>query len=232
MLKSPNGGWYYSERTVSEIDEIHKGVFPYGTDKLLNILPKMGTRKYFGLHVWQYLGILILITLGFLIHLLFTFFIRKLLVRILHKYGKIDLAKGILIPAAKPFSLMLVAIVVGDLIKTLQLPTYMAVNLILLSKALVPFFATIFFYKLVDVLGLYFEKLAERSANTLDDQLVPLIRKILRVFVVIFGIIAILNSVRVDIWPLINRPVNRWFSLCLGCSRYPEELFWIIDDLY
>lgn len=198
-------GWLFSERTISEIDRIHKNVYPFGTDKLLNILPKMGTRKYFGLHTWQYMGILILITLGFLIHLFFTFFIRKLLVRILHKYGNIDLAKGILIPAAKPFSLMLVAIVVGNyLIKTLQLPPYIAVNLILISHALVPFFATLFFYRLVDLLGIYFEKMAERSANTLDDQLVPLIRKILRVFVVIFGFLAILNSVRVDIWPLLT----------------------------
>lgn len=197
-------GWRYSTRTVSEIDRLHKEVYPFGTDKLLNILPKMGTRKFFGLHLWQYLGILILIALGFIIHLIFTFFTRKLLVRILHKYGKIDLAGGILIPAAKPFSLMLVSYVMVDLVKTLQLPPYLGVNIILLANALVPLFATIFFYKLVDIVGIYFAKMAERSQNTLDDQLVPLIRKILRVFVVIVGVIAILNSFKFDIWPLLT----------------------------
>lgn len=196
--------WVFSDRTVSEIDKIHKSVYPFGTDKLLNLLPKLGNNKYLGLHLWQYLGILIIITLGFVIHFLLTLVIRVVLVKVMHKYGKIDLAKGVLIPAAKPFSLMLVAAMLKILIPTLQLPPYIAVNLILIARALVPFFATIFFYKLVDILGIYFVKLAERSENTLDDQLVPLIRKILRFFVVVVGFIAVLNSFQLDIWPLLT----------------------------
>ena len=40
--------WYYSNKTVREIDRIHKEVYPFGTDKLLNLLPKLGSKKYFG----------------------------------------------------------------------------------------------------------------------------------------------------------------------------------------
>ncbi|MBO3700459.1 mechanosensitive ion channel family protein [Roseivirga sp. E12] len=196
--------WLYSERTVVEIDEIHKQVYPFGTDKLLNLLPKLGNKTYLGLHLWQYLGILILISLGFILHFVLIFLIKAFLVRIMHRYGKIDLARDVLIPAAKPFSLMIVAEFSKILVPTLQLPPFIAANLILVARALVPFFATIFFYKLVDILGLYFERMADKSANTLDDQLVPLIRKILRVFVVIVGIIAILSSIKFDIWPLLT----------------------------
>ncbi len=203
-VEKTDHGWLYSSRTVSEIDRIHKQVYPYGTDKLLNLLPKLGNRKYIGLHVWQYLGILILILFSFLIHLFFTFFIRNLLVRVMHKYGKVDLAKGVLIPAAKPFSLMIVARVGSVLIPTLQLPPFIATNLILLAHALVPLFATIFFYKLVDIIGVYFVRMAEKSKNTLDDQLVPLIRKVLKVFVVIVGFVAILRGFKFDIWPLLT----------------------------
>lgn len=197
-------GWLFSERTVSEIDKIHKEVYPYGTDRLLNLLPKLGNNKYLGLYLWQYLGVLILITLGFILHVVLTFFIKTLLVRLMHRYGKIDLARDVLIPAAKPFSLMLVAEMAKILIPTIQLPVYITSTLILIVRALVPLFATIFFYRLVDVLGIYFERMAERSANTLDDQLAPLVRKILRVFVILVGIIVILNSIRVDIWPLLT----------------------------
>jgi len=196
--------WLFSERTVTEIDDIHKQVYPFGTDKLLNLLPKLGNKKYLGLHLWQYLGILILISLGFVLHFILIFVIKTLLVRVMHRYGKIDLARDVLIPAAKPFSLMIVAEVSKILVPTLQLPPFIAVNLILVARALVPFFATIFFYKLVDILGLYFERMADKSANTLDDQLVPLIRKILRVFVVIIGVIAILSSFKFDILPLLT----------------------------
>lgn len=199
-----NDGWRFSERTVSEIDLIHKQVYPYGTDKLLNVLPKLGNRKFFGLHIWQYLGILILLIFSFLIHRFFTFFIRRLLLKMMHKYGKVDLAKGMLIPAAKPFSLMLVTFVAQKFIPTLQLPPLIATNLILLTYALIPLFATIFFYKLVDIIGLYFVRMAEKSKNTLDDQLVPLIRKVLKVFVIIVGFVAILRGFRFDIWPLLT----------------------------
>ena len=197
-------GWLFSERSVSEIDRLHKQVYPFGTDRLLNLLPKLGNKKYIGLHLWQYLGILVIITLGFVLHLLLTLLIKIVLVRLMHKYGKVDLARDVLIPAAKPFSLMLVAEMSKILIPTIQLPPYIAINLILIARALVPLFATIFFYKLVDIVGIYFTKMAERSANTLDDQLVPLIRKILRFFVVVVGFIAILNSFKFDIWPLLT----------------------------
>lgn len=196
--------WLFSERTVSEIDRMHKQVYPYGTDRLLNLLPKLGNNRYLGLYLWQYLGVLILITLGFLLNLVLKYFIKTILVRLMHRYGKIELARDVLIPAARPFSLMLVAEMAKILIPTLQLPIYITSGLILVARALVPLFATIFFYKLVDVMGMYFEKIAERTANTLDDQLAPLIRKILRVFVVIVGAIVILNSIRVDVWPLLT----------------------------
>ncbi len=169
--------WLFSERTVSEIDHIHKQVYPYGTDKLLNLLPKLGNNRYLGLYLWQYLGILILVTLGFLVNLVLKYFIRTILVNFMHRYGKVSLARDVLIPAAKPFSLMIVAEISKILIPTLQLPVYITSALILIASALVPLFATIFFYKLVDVLGMYFEKVAGRTTNTLDDQLAPLVRK-------------------------------------------------------
>ncbi|HEY9116338.1 MAG TPA: mechanosensitive ion channel domain-containing protein [Roseivirga sp.] len=196
--------WLFSEYSVDQIDRIHKQVFPYGTDKLLNILPKLGTTKYLGLHLWQYLGVLILVTLGFLIHLMFTVALRKILFAILHKYGKIDLANQFLNPVVRPFSLVIIAELASLFIPVLQFPAFIATNLILLSHALVPFFATFFFYRLVDILGHYLRKMAERSENTLDDQLVPLVTKVLHVFVIIVGFVAILRGFKFDIWPILT----------------------------
>ena len=196
--------WLVSEYSVSQIDRIHKNVFPYGTDKLLNILPNLGTTKYLGIHLWQYLGILILITTGFVIHLMFIVILRKVLFNILLKYGKLDLANQFLSPVVKPFSLMIIAIFSDILVPVLQLPAFIGTNLILLSQALVPFFAAIFFYRLVDIVGHFMMRMAERSENTLDDQLVPLVRKVLKVFVIIVGAVAVLRGFKFDIWPILT----------------------------
>ncbi len=199
-----NGQWLYSARTVAEIDKIHKEVYPFGTDKLLNLLPKLGSKKYLGLHIWQLLGGLILVVLSFTFHKILTFIFRNLLVRVLHRYGKVDLAKTYILPAAKPFSLFVVFLFVRLFIPVLQLPPAVGSYLILATNAAIPLLATVFFYKLVDVIGAYLEKVAAKTANTLDDQLVPLLRKALKTFVILIGILAVLRGLGTDIWPLIT----------------------------
>lgn len=196
--------WLYSKSTVDQIDQIHRSVYPYGTDQLLNLLPRLGSSKYLGLHLWQLLGILILVVAAFSIHRIFTFIIQKVILRLIVKYGHVALANKVVLPVARPFSLMFIAIMSSLFIPVLQLPTEMGTFLILLAKALVPFFATIFVYKLVDVIGFYFEQVAERTENTLDDQLVPLIKKVLKVFVIIVGFVAVLKSFHFDIIPLLT----------------------------
>ncbi len=203
-VQKVGNNWRFSERTVLEIDKIHKEVYPFGTHKLLNLLPQLGSNKYFGLHLWQYIGILFLLIIGFFIYFIINFFLKNLLVRLMRKFGKVGVARNVIIPAAKPMSLLLVSWVAAQLIKTLQLPPAIGTNLILLAFALVPLFGTIFFYKLVDIASIYFTQLAEKSENTLDDQLVPLLRKVLKVFVLIVGFVAILNAFKFDIWPLLT----------------------------
>ncbi|KYG83082.1 mechanosensitive ion channel protein [Roseivirga seohaensis] len=197
-------GWFYSGKTVQSIDLIHKSVYPFGTDRLLNLLPKLGSKKYIGLHMWQLIGGLIIITVAYVLHLLLTVLLRVVIFRLLHKYGKVDLANNLILPVAKPFSLVIVFAFVSILIPTLQLPIAISKYLILGVGALLPLFATMFFYKMVDVLGAYMKKVAERTQNTLDDQLVPLVRKILKTFVILVGIMAILDGLKFDIWPLIT----------------------------
>src|SRR5690606_4125474 len=90
-------------------------------------------------------------------------------------------------PVARPFSLMVVAIIITMLLPALQLPVTISRYLILVLKASIPVFGTIVFYKLVDLLAAHFEKLAAKTESTLDDQLVPLLKRALKVFVVITG---------------------------------------------
>jgi MscS family membrane protein len=203
-VQKEGGQWLYSGRTVQQIDQLHKSVYPFGTDRLLNLLPKIGSRKFVGLHLWQLVGALIIITIAFSLHLVLTLILKNVIFRLLHHYGKVDLANNLILPAAKPFSLLLVFAFVSLLIPTLQLPISLSKYLILALNALLPLFATVFVYKMVDILGAYLKRAAEKSENTLDDQLVPLVRKILKTFVILVGFIAILKGLRFDIWPLIT----------------------------
>ena len=70
--------WYFSRSTVRIIPAWHEEVYPFGMDKLLEILPSFGTTKIMGLHLWQLFGILIIIIAAFVLHKLFTLIIEML----------------------------------------------------------------------------------------------------------------------------------------------------------
>jgi len=203
-LQKENDLWYYSKETEENIKEIHSEIYPFGVDKLLELLPKIGTTKYFGLQLWQLVGILILIFISLIIHKIFTLIIEKIIISLLIKRGHTNIAKSFVAPVAKPLSILIIFPILLLLIPVLQLPIKISTYTLIILKALWPVFATVVFYRLVDVLGLYMIKLADKTESTLDDQLVPLIRKALKIFVIIIGVLAILANLEVDIVPLLT----------------------------
>lgn len=194
LVRKENGQWIYSERTAERVEELFVQVFPFGTHKLLDWLPRLGQKKIMGLHLWQYMAILILILLAFVLHKLFTYIFRQGFNRLLQSLGYEEVAKRFVLPVARPFSLLFVFVFLLMFAPVVQLPAAMNYWVMLFVKAALPFFATVVFYKLIDLVGVYMERFADRTESTLDDQLVPLIRKALRTFVVVIGALFILDN--------------------------------------
>ncbi len=203
-LEKKGNKWYYSEKAAERIPGLYKQVYPFGADKLLTLLPKLGTKKVFGLHIWQHIGLLLLILICVVIHQFFTLIIQRIILGLLIKKGKKTIAKKFVAPVAKPISILILFPILLVLVPVLQLPIIVNHYIMLVLKALWPVFATIVFYKLADIMGMYMVKLAEKTESTLDDQLVPLIRKTLKIFVVIIGGLAILANLDIDIIPLLT----------------------------
>lgn len=203
-LQKEGGYWFYSKETEENIERIHSEVYPYGVDKLLELLPKLGTTKYFGLHIWQFVGILLIILISVIIHKIFTWIIEKIIINLLIKRGHTKIAKSFVDPVAKPLSILIIFPILLLFIPVLQLPIKINSYTIILLKAIWPVFATVVFYRLVDMIGLYMTKLAEKTESTLDDQLVPLIRKALKIFVIVIGVLAILANLNISIIPLLT----------------------------
>lgn len=203
-LQRINNEWVFGERAIREIEVIHPQVFRFGTDKLLNILPKIGTRVVFGLHVWQHVGILLLAFLIFLSHKVMTAIFERFIYRFFIQKGREKLAEKYVLPVARPISVFFVIFILIVFIPALQLPADISHYLIIILKASQPFFGTIVFYRLVNILALYLERLASQTESTLDDQLVPLIRKTLKTFVVAIGSLVVLDNLNVPILPLLT----------------------------
>lgn len=202
-LERSNGKWYFSKKTINKTAELHQQIYPFGTDKLMNILPKMGTQKFLGLHAWQYISILILIIICVLIHKILSWFFDWLIYQLLKNKGYGNIAHEYIMPVAKPFSLLIIVGILVILVPVLQLPITFNHYFILLLRALIPLFGTMMAYKLVDILGEYLMKKAAQTETTMDDQIVPILKRILKIFVIIIGFLYILNNLRFDITALL-----------------------------
>lgn len=226
FVEKVGDNWYYSLETISQINRLHKQAFPWGSDKLLNLLPKIGQQKVMGLHLWQLVGLLAMILISFILHFIFTWLINEFFYRLLELRGYHEIGRKYLLPVARPVSYFVLTFVALIFVRVLQLPIAMAHLLIVVLGVLTPFFGAMIFYRLVDVLGLYMERLAEKTENTLDDQLVPLVRKSLKFFVVLVGFLVILREgLNIDIWPIITGISIGGLALALAAQDTLKNFF-------
>lgn len=205
LLKADNGNWYYSDSSIDTIEKLYSDTFRLGTGKLLNFLPKLGTKKTFGLYTYQYITIFILALISTLVYRLFSFFTERIISRLLKKAGyQSTSSEKYLWLIAKPTSVFIIILLLLLLVPALQLPATYSKYIILVLRIMVPLYGTIIMYRLVDVSSTILHKLAQKTDSTLDDQLVPLLRKTLKTFVIIIGTLFILDNLEVPILPLLT----------------------------
>lgn len=203
-LEKDGNNWYYSRETEENLEELHKQVYPFGLDNLLEILPKLGSNRYIGLFLWQWIVIFIIITITVIIHKIFTLIIEKIIISLLVKRGHTKIAKRYVEPVARPMSILIIFPILILLTPLVQLPIKINSYIIISLRAMWPVFFTLVAYRLVDVLSLYMTRLAEKTESTLDDQLVPMVRKAMKIFVIIVGVLAILMNLNINIVPLLT----------------------------
>lgn len=195
------GLWYYSESTIDAIPELHRQVFPFGLNRLLNAIPESWHTKVLGLEIGQWLGLLMILLVGFLTYRLFKGLGSYLINRVLHRFNKEFIAPTRLKRVAKPLSWYMVTLIVAKLVPVLLLPIEVSQYLIKILESLGPLFMTLVFYHMVSLISEFFAFRALKTESTLDDQLIPLLRKIVKVVVVLVGTGYILHKLGVDILP-------------------------------
>lgn len=205
LLKSENNKWYFSDSSLAEIDLLYKSTFRFGTGALLNLLPKLGTKKILGLHSYQYIAIFVLALISTLVYKLFAFFTERVLSNLMVRTGHAgDASEKYLWMLARPTSVFIIVLLLLLFTPALQLPATYSKYVNLILRLMIPLFGTIIMYRLVNIASVFLTKMASKTESTLDDQLVPLLRKTLRTFVVIIGTLFILDNLDIPIIPLLT----------------------------
>jgi len=194
--------WLYSLKTLQEIPNIHAKVYPWGTDKLLNMMPESSESAFLGIKLWQYVGLLCLLVGAWLIFVILNFILSFGVRRIVKVESKF-VEKEELMPVIRPLSLLFIALLLKYLFPILQLPIIVNYLLRLILRVATPTFGVITVYYLIEVFAAVGNRFANKTSNTLDDQLIPLIQKVLRFTIIIFGVIFIFQNVGVNVTALI-----------------------------
>lgn len=199
-----NNQWIYSKASIETINRVHKKVFRFGTDRIISLFPTQGNDLFFGLYVFQYAGILILALLSTVFHKVMTFLFRKLISKALKNSGYGTFATKLLQSVAQPLSLFFIMLILSVLVPVLLLPPLISKYVILVLKAMIPLFGTITIYRLINVFAHYTTQLAKKTDGTLDDQLIPLMRKTLKTFVIAIGTLFILDNLDINVIPVLT----------------------------
>lgn len=166
------------------------------------VMPGWLRGDVFGIEAWQIIGLLLLILVGIVLRKLAIYVIATYLRRITRKLDALWLDR-ILSKADSPVATLLVAGTLAVGAPFLQFPPTGDFVILLAVRTLAAFSVVWLLYRLVDVLSVVLEARAAKTESKLDDQLVPLVRKSLKVFFVVIGAIFILQNLDVDVGSLL-----------------------------
>ena len=201
LVKS-NEQWLFSEATIQEIPEIYGETFSIFVDLVLDHIPESMKKEWLGIQIWQYIAIFTWILLGFVFRLLFEFIFENYIRRLTAK-TRTGWDDRLFIELEKPLSFLFMVGFYWLTFTNLQLSVNVNYYLSLTLEMAVSASFIWLIYNLVNVLSGYLSELTSKTESQLDDQLVPLIRKTLKVFVVILGVIFILQNNGINVTSLL-----------------------------
>ena len=192
-LIKQNGQWVFSAATIQRIPDLYQATFSGVIEALLDRLPEWTKEEWFGIEIWQYLGVFIWLLIGVILRKIFEFVLDNYIRRITQKTRFTwddDLLDGVERPSGFIFLMVFFSVTYTNLQLSVTVNLYLS-NI--LEIAVSAGFVWLF-YNLADVFSKYLTVVTSKTENKLDDQLVPLIRKTLRFFVVVMGVILILQN--------------------------------------
>ena len=188
-----NDEWVFSETTISEIPGLYQATFSAMVGALLDLLPDWAMQEWLGIQLWQYIAVFIWLLIGLALKKIVEFildnYVRRFTTRTKFKWDD-ALIDSVERPIGFIFMMIYFLLTYTNLHFSVDVNYFLSnVFKIAISAGFVWLF-----YNLSDVFSRYLGVLTAKTGTELDDQLIPIIRKTLRIFIVVIGVIAILQN--------------------------------------
>ena len=148
------------------------------------------------------MGILLTIAIGVIADKITSFILQRL-VRNFRSKTKTQAFKDTPEDMLRPLAMLVMAAIWWLGLNLLALPDQVMIVLLVAVKILAGIAGVWGAYRLVDLVTLYLHYQADKTDNKVDDVLVPLIRKTLKVFVTVVGITFIASNLNLNVSSLL-----------------------------
>jgi MscS family membrane protein len=156
-----------------------------------------------GMEYWRWVGIILILVLGFAVDIIVRFVLRSILRSITHAEKHDAALLEILKQVPRPAGVAASGGVWLVLLPLVNLPAGV-LNIVEPAMHVYITLACIWFgFRGTDLIAWVAHQKAAKSKNKLDDLLVPLLRKTLKAVVVVFGIVYLADSMRIQLTPII-----------------------------
>ena len=221
-----DNSWYYSDETVRFIPELHRTVYPLGSDLLINLFPKFGHYTILGLAVWQYFGLLLLMVLASLLFWIFT----RLFIPIVNRISQSSIFSEIIDRKkvqriSQLLGVFLAIRLIQLFLPALQLPINAAAFALTTIKIGSTILVVMIILHIIDILMGYFDRLSRKTESKMDEQLMPILKRGIQAIIVIGGTIQVFKILNIDITTLIAGLSIGGLAIALAAQDTVKNLF-------
>lgn len=201
VARGADGKWRFTRASIERARSLGERQ-RHMLEQLGKKLPPALQGTLFGVQTWQYLALLAVLLFAMVARKIIAFVIANRIARMADRLGQ-AWASHTIAAFASPGATILMAGMLRIAYPTMGLPVHAAHAMAIVARVLVVVSIVWTSYRMVDVLAARMAKRAEQTDSKLDDQLVPLVQRMLKIVVVAAGGVFILQNLDIDVGSLL-----------------------------
>lgn len=216
--------WVLSSSSLARARELYRETFPLDLTRVLDELPAWTRTPVLGIRLWQVVGLALLVLLGFIARLVTATLVTSQVMRVFERF-EIEWGRELIKTNALSIGTLALAGVVGLGVPSLGLSVGWAKLALLAVRVTAAVSVVVLLYHLVDVVAAWMMHRAQKSETKLDDQLVPLVRRGLRIITVLAGVVFVLQNLEVNVGSLLATLGIGTLAFALAAQDTVKNLF-------
>lgn len=221
-----DGKWQYSRTTVAAIPQLHGDVYPFGTQFVTYFHAPFWQVKILSVAFWKWLGIFLLSILAWIFSKLLSLITKGTIRNFISK--RIDMnaiVEKSILRLSRIFSILIGIRLFLYLVPMLQLPPIKNAYVIKGLNILCIFLIILILISIATIVFQFLHKAAKKTENTLDDQLFPVVEKLVAIIIWSLGIIYVLDYMDVNVTALLAGLSIGGLALALAAQDTVKNFF-------